>query len=107
MKNNKIILAILFVIAMFVYYVIYAGRPDPEVFVMKPSIEVGVRKVGYFVEEYSPKESLIKVKCSCENPLIASVNADHISVTGKYRGTTLLTCTFNGKELGTTEITVQ
>lgn len=107
MKNNKIILVILFVIAMLVYYVVYAGRPDPEVFVMKPTVEVGVRKIEYFVEEYSPKESLIKVKCTCENPLIASVNADRISVTGKFRGTTLMTCTFGEKEFGTVEITVK
>lgn len=107
MKNNKIFLGILLVIVMVIYYITYFNRPDPEVFIVKPSVEVGVRKIATFVEEYSPKESLIKVKCTCENPLIASVNADRISITGKYRGTTLMTCTFEGKELGTVEITVK
>ena len=107
MKSNKIVLAILFVVALITYYISYAGRPDPEVFVVKPTVEVGVRKIAYFVEEYSPKESLIKVKCTCENPLIASVNADRISITGKFRGTTLMTCTFEEKVLGTVQITVE
>ena len=107
MKSNKIVLAILFVVALITYYISYAGRPDPEVFVVKPTVEVGVRKIAYFVEEYSPKESLIKVKCTCETPLIASVNPDRISITGKFRGTTLMTCTFEEKVLGTVEITVE
>lgn len=107
MKNNKVFLIIFFVLAMVIYYAAYFNRPDPEVFIVKPAVEVGVRKTATFVEEYSPKESLIKVKCTCENPLIASVATDRISVVGKFRGTTLMTCTFEGKELGTVEITVK
>ena len=107
MKNNKVLLVVLFALAMVVYYATYLNCPDPEVFVVKPTVEVGVRKTVRFVEEYSPEKSLIKVKCSCENPLIASVESDRISVTGKFRGTTTMTCTFNGKELGTVEITVK
>lgn len=107
MKSNKIFLVVLFVIAMIIYYATYMNRPDPEVFVMKPTVEVGVRKTVQFVEEFSPEESLIKVKCTCENPLIASIENNRISVTGKFRGTTTITCSFGQKEFGTVEVTVK
>lgn len=107
MKNNKIFLAVLFVIAMLVYYIVYMNRPDPEVFTMKPSVELKLRNSVRFVEKIEPEDSAIKVQCTSENPLIATVTADHLSVTGKGRGTTNITCTFNDKEFGTVEVTVK
>lgn len=107
MKNNKIFLAVLFVIAMLVYYVVYMNRPDPEVFTMKSSVEVKLRQSVRFVEEFGPEGSPIKVQCTSENPLVATVATDHLSVTGKGRGTTNITCKFNDKEFGTVEVTVK
>lgn len=107
MKGNKLFLVIVLAIAMVIYFIAFATRPAPEVFIVKPTVEVGVRKTVSFVEEYSPKESLLRIKCTCENPLIASIAADRISVTGKFRGTTTITCSTEGKELGTVEVTVK
>ena len=107
MKNNKIFLVILFAVAMFVYYAVYMNRPDPEVFVMKPTVEVELRKYARFVEEYAPEGSVIKVDCESANTFIATVAEDGLSVTGKHKGTTTITCSFNEKEFGTTEVTVK
>lgn len=107
MKNNKIVVGVVFALVFVFYYIVYYNRPDTEMIkAINSPIELKVRESVTFIEEYAPEESFIRLKCVCEDPMIARIESNKVEVTGLSVGTTTINCSSGGKELATLEVIV-
>lgn len=105
-KNIKIV-SIIFIVVLVLYYIVYMNQPDPEVFtVVSSPIEMKLKETVNFVEEVSPKTSLIRVQCVCEDTNVAKIGDSRTEVSAISEGTTTLTCHDSSKELAKIEIIV-
>ena len=107
MKKKLVVLfGLVVVIAIVAIKLFIDSTPSPDYFHVEETLTIKVGETKKFVKDYYPDESILVIKCACEDESIAQVSDNQEKVIGKSEGTTKIICESKGEKISETYLEV-